>query len=428
MTAPPQPRPPEPQADPAAAALHRDPAAGPTEGPSRVPAGGPLGGLHAPTLAEDGVLRPTHVEVNLDTLASNLRAIQARVGPGVGVMPVLKANAYGHGLVPVARRMEAEGAVALSVAYLEEGLMLRRAGLRCPVLVLGGVVGEQIPLFIQNDLQITASSVSKLNAVEDCARALGRRAQVHLKIDTGMERVGVHWYSAGPLLERSVQCQNIDVIGIYSHLANSDSADPTPTETQRARFLEALRFYEQRSLPTPLRHLANSGAILQHPDCALDLVRPGILLYGVRPDPSVPLTVPVRPALRWSSRVVYFKVVPAGAPVSYGSTWAPAQDTRVVTVPVGYGDGYFRSMSGNAQVLLGGARRPVVGRICMDQLMVDIDQSSAYNGDEVVLLGEDEAGNHITAEDLADWAGTIAYEVLTNINTRVPRVYSGEAP
>lgn len=400
------------------------PALPPLEPPGEAPPGGEL---HAPTLAEAGVLRPTRVEVNLDTLAQNLAAIQAHVGPGVGVMPVLKANAYGHGLVPVARRMEAEGAGALAVAYLEEGLMLRRAGLRCPVLVLGGVVGEQIPLFIEHDLQITASSVAKLEAVEACARALGRRAQVHLKIDTGMERVGVHWYSAGPLLERSIQCKNTDVIGIYSHLANSDSADPAPTLAQLARFLEVVDFYPRRGLPTPTRHLANSGAILQHPACALDLVRPGVLLYGVRPDPAVPLTVPVRPALRWTSRVVYFKVVRAGSPVSYGSTWAPAHDSRVVTIPVGYGDGYFRAMSGKAEVLLRGQRRPVVGRICMDQLMVDIALGSAYNGDEVVLLGEDEAGNRITPDDLAGWAGTIAYEVLTNINTRVPRVYLGEA-
>ncbi len=377
--------------------------------------------LHAPTAAEEGVLRPTRVDVDLDRLAANLRAIRAHVG-GRRVMPVLKANAYGHGLIPVARRMEAEGADTLAVAYLEEGILLRRAGIRCPILVLGGVVGEQIPLFLQHDLRITASSVAKLEAVEACAAAAGATATVHLKIDTGMERVGVHWYSAGPLLEASLRCPHVQVEGIYSHLANSDLPDDAPTRLQRERFAEVLRFYERRSLPTPLRHLANSGGVLQHPDTWLDMVRPGILLYGVLPAPGLPCPIPVGPALRWTSRVVYFKVVPAGAPVSYGSTWAPTADTRVITVPVGYGDGYFRSMSGKAEVLVGGRRCPVVGRICMDQLMVDIGQGSAYNGDEVVLLGDD--GNEaLTADALAAWAGTIAYEVLTNINTRVPRRY-----
>jgi alanine racemase len=335
---------------------------------------------------------------------------------------VLKANAYGHGLIPVARRMEAEGADILAVAYLEEGILLRRAGIRCPILVLGGVLGEQIPLFLQHDLCITASSVAKLEAVEACAAAAGATATVHLKIDTGMERVGVHWYSAGPLLEASLRCPHVQVEGIYSHLANSDLPEDAPTRLQLERFAEVLRFYERRSLPPPLRHLANSGGVLQHPDTWLDMVRPGILLYGVLPAPGLPCPIPVGPALRWTSRVVYFKVVPAGAPVSYGSTWAPPADTRVITVPVGYGDGYFRSMSGKAEVLVGGRRCPVVGRICMDQLMVDIGQGSAYNGDEVILLGND-GPEALTADALAAWAGTIAYEVLTNINTRVPRRY-----
>ena len=389
--------------------------------PPPPPSGVPL--LHAPTAADDGVMRPTRVDVDLDVLADNFAAIRAHVG-GRPLMPVLKANAYGHGLVPVARRMEAEGAAILAVAYLEEGILLRRAGIRCPILVLGGVVGEQIPLFLAHDLRITASSVSKLQAVEACAAAAGATATVHLKIDTGMERVGVHWYSAAPLLEASLRCPHVRVEGVYSHLANSDLTDPAPTRQQLDRFTEALDFYERRSLPTPLRHIANSGAVLQHPDTWLDMVRPGILLYGVLPAPGLQLRVPVRPALRWSTRVVYFKVVPAGAPVSYGSTWAPPTQTRIITLPVGYGDGYFRAMSGQAQVLVAGRRCPVVGRICMDQMMVDIGEGSAHNGDEVVLLGGSGA-DAIEADALAGWAGTIAYEVLTNINTRVPRVYRG---
>lgn len=382
--------------------------------------------LHEPTVAEeDGVLRPTHLEVDLDALADNYRAIAAHVG-GALVMPILKANAYGHGLAAVGRLFDALDVPYLGLAYLEEGIRLRRLGVKAPILVLGGILGSQIPAFLEHDLTLTASSVDKLDAVEACAAALGKRAKVHLKIDTGMERLGVHWYSADKLLEASLRCEHVEVEGIFSHLANADEADLTHARLQLERFLEVLRFYERRSLPTPLRHLANSGAVEQLPEAHLDLVRPGILLYGVRPSPHVAPVVPVRPALTWKSRVVYFKVVQAGNPVSYGSTWAPKQMTRVVTVPVGYGDGYFRAMSGHAHVLVRGHRYPVVGRICMDQVMVDIGWNEAYNDDEVVLLGA-QGDERITVEELAAWAGTIPYEVLTAVNTRVPRVYVGGA-
>jgi alanine racemase len=373
--------------------------------------------IHEPTL-DDSVLRPTHVEVDHAALRDNHAAIVAHVGRPV--MPILKANAYGHGLVEVAHTLAAAGAPAFGLAFVEEGIRLRRAGVSTPVLILGGVLGDQIPLFLDHDLMLTASSVGKLRAIDECARARGVRARVHLKIDTGMERIGVHWYTADTLLQAALEVTNVDVVGVFSHLASSDAADPTFTRLQRERFDEVLDFFPRRSLPTPTRHLANSGAILQHPDTWYDLVRPGILSYGVLPSPDVPRPIAVRPALRWVSRVVFFKVVRGGNPVSYGSTWAPAADTRVVTVPVGYGDGYFRALSNRGRVRLHGRDYPVVGRVCMDQLMVDIGGDSAYNGDEVVLLGDG-----VTAEQLAELAGTIAYEVLTNINTRVPRVHRG---
>ena len=382
--------------------------------------------LLTPTAATDGVLRPTHLQVDLDQLAANFHALRAHVG-GRAVMPILKANAYGHGLVPVARRLEMEGADYIGVAYVEEGILLRRAGIRTPVLVLGGILGDQVPLFIEHDLTLTASSVDKLRSIDAVAGAMGRRARVHLKFDTGMERIGVHWYSADALCEAALSASHIDVEGVYSHLARSEDGDPAYTHTQLERFRDVLADWSARGLRPRFRHIANSGAVLQHPDAWFDLVRPGISLYGVAPDPDLRLPDGVRSALRWVSRVVYFKVVKPGNPVSYGSTWAPERMTRVVTVPVGYGDGYFRAMSGKARVLIGGRSYPVVGRICMDQLMVDIGQDSAFNGDEVVLLGT-QGDASITAEDLAAWSETIAYEVLTNINTRVPRVYSGRGP
>lgn len=374
-----------------------------------------------PTISTSVDLRPTHVQVDLERLRSNLQAIQAHVG-GAKVMPILKANAYGHGLVRVGQYMQELGVGSIGVAYLEEGILLREAGITTPILVLGGILGSQAPLFLQHNLTLTVSSTQKLEQVEAAAAAAGVTARVHLKIDTGMERIGVHYYNAESLLEATLKCKHVEVEGIFSHFANADAADLASARTQVARFEEVLRFYEKRSLPMPLRHMANSGAVLQLPESWMDMVRPGILLYGVYPSAQAQRTVAVQPALTWSSRIVYFKVVQPGHPVSYGSTWQSDHPVRVVTVPVGYGDGYFRAMSGQAQVLIKGQRYPVVGTICMDQFMVNLEQGSAYNEDEIMLVGQ--SGNErITVEDLAAWAGTIPYEILTNINTRVPRVY-----
>jgi len=369
----------------------------------------------------DDVGRPTVVEVSLARLADNYRAIAAAVAPAA-VMPILKANAYGHGMIAVARHLAGLGVTSFGVAFLEEAVALREAGITVPILVMGGILGDQIPIFLRHGLTLTASSVDKLRAIDDAARELGVRAKVHLKIDTGMERIGVHWYSAEKLLERSGDGRHSDVEGIYSHFANADAADLGSARVQLERFLEVLQWYDKHGVRPPVRHMANSGAILQLPESYLDLVRPGILLYGVYPAAEVRKTIAVRPALSWTSRVVYFKVVKPGHPVSYGSTWQSDHQVRVVTVPVGYGDGYFRALSNTAQVLIRGKKYPVVGRVCMDQIMVNIEWDTAYNGDPVTLLGADGEAL-ITCEDVAGWAGTIPYEVLTNINTRVPRVY-----
>lgn len=372
---------------------------------------------------EEEAVRPTHVEVDLGVLAANLEAIRQHVGRA-RVMVVLKANAYGHGLVPVAQHMVRHGVDCLGVAFLEEGILLRKAGISTRILVLGGIAGEQIPLFLKYELTLTAPSLEKLRLIDDAAAALGRKAKVHLKVDTGMERLGIHYYNAQQLLEASLACRNVEVEGIYTHFANADAEDLSHAQLQTERFMEVLSFYEKRSLPMPLRHMANSAGILQMPESHLDMVRPGILLYGVYPSAACRRSVTVLPALTWKSRVAYFKVVLPGHPVSYGSTWQTDHAVRMITVPVGYGDGYFRALSNRSEVLVRGRRYPVAGRVCMDQMMVNLEQGTAYNGDEVVLLGA-QGEQRITADELAEKAGTIAYEVLTNINTRVPRVYVG---
>lgn len=370
---------------------------------------------------DTGSLRPTVVEVSLARLAENFRAIQGAVAPAA-VMPIVKANAYGHGLVPVAGHLVSLGARSLGVAFLEEAVALREAGVTVPILVMGGIFGDQIPIFLRHGLTLTASSIDKLKQVDEIAGRLGVTATVHLKIDTGMERIGVHYYNARGLLERAADCRRVQVEGIYSHFANADALDLASARLQLARFLEVLEWYDKQGVPPPVRHMANSGAVLQLRESHLDLVRPGILLYGVYPSIEVRKTIAVRPALSLRSRVVYFKVVTPGHPVSYGSTWQSDHPVRVVTVPVGYGDGYFRALSNVAHVLIRGRKYPVVGRVCMDQIMVNIEWETAYNDDVVTLLGAD-GDELITCEHLAEWAGTIPYEVLTNLNTRIPRVY-----
>ncbi len=373
------------------------------------------------TISSDEIIRPTRLEIDLNILSDNFRAIKNHVG-NAKMMPILKANAYGHGLVRVAQLMEKLGADSVGVAVLEEGILLRQNGIKIPVLVLGGIWGNQIPHFLKYDLTITASSIEKLKQIDEIATSMKIKAKVHLKIDTGMERIGVHYYSAENLLRESLKCKNLEVEGIFSHFANSDNKELDYTRLQLERFFEVLRFYEKHSLQFPIRHISKSGSILQMPEANLDMVRPGLLLYGVYPSLEISHTIEVKPASTWKSLVVYFKVIKANHPVGYGLTWQCDHDVRSVTIPVGYGDGYFRSMSHKAEVLLRGKRYPVIGRISMDQIVVNIEKDSAYNGDEIILFGSD-GTNKISVEELAEWAGTIPYEVLTNINTRVPRVY-----
>jgi len=378
--------------------------------------------INHPTISETEIIRPTRVEVELNAIKENYQKIKEHVG-SCKVMPILKANAYGHGLLRIAQFFEELNADYLGVAVVEEGIILREKGINIPILVLGGVWGNQVPLFLKHNLAITASSIDKLNQIDDTAGQVKVKAKVHLKIDTGMERIGVHYYNAEKFLDAAYKCKNIEVEGIYSHFANSDAADLTYAKLQLERFKEVLSFFEKRSIDTPFRHISNSGAILQLSEANFDMVRPGIMLFGIYPTKEVNQTVEIKPALTWKSLVVYFKVIMSNHPVGYDSTFTTDHNIRAVTIPVGYGDGYLRSMSHRAEVLIRGKRYPVIGTISMDQIVINIDNDSAYNGDVVILLGDDGA-NIITCQELADWAGTNPYEILTNINTRVPRVYN----
>ena len=368
------------------------------------------------------VRRPTTAYVDLDALRHNVEYIRQRVGQNRQVMAIVKANAYGHGLIRTSKAFLDFGVDALGVAFLEEGIALRRAGVRAPILVLGGLVGNQVRHFLEHDLDLTAASPFKLRQIESVAGELGRKARVHLKFDTGMERLGVHWYSADDLLHAAAQARHIEVVGIFSHLASSEDTDRSFTELQIERFQRVLRRSLEFPFPKARAHLANSGGILFHEDSSLfDMVRPGLMLYGISPRGTCPS---LRPAFRLETRVVYFKVVRAGSPLSYNGSWVAPCDTRVVTLPIGYGDGYFRALSNRAEVLIRGVRRPVVGRVTMDATMVDLGpDGTAFNGDPVVLVGSDGKGEAIHVEELATWAATIPYEILSSVSARVPRVY-----
>jgi alanine racemase len=391
-------------------------------------------------------MRPTHLEVNLTQLKQNLQNIRAHVAPAK-VLVVLKANAYGHGVDGVAPFI-APFADYIGVAIVEEGIRLREMGITTPILVMGGTLPEQLPDFFEYDLTLAASSLDLLTAANHLAESTRKRIKTHLKIDTGMERIGVREYEAEALIEKSLACsQFVEVEGIFTHFANSESYviasrslakqssskseiasgerqerprnDIVEASLQLERFQEVLSIYEKRSEPhPPIRHTANSGATLLMPESYFDMVRPGVLFYGVYPARDIEKTIEVKSALTWKSQVIFSKLTQPGRSVSYGSLWQAEAESRIVTIPCGYADGYFRRMTNQARVLINGKSYPQVGRICMDQFMVNAGADDVKVGDEVTLMG-----NGISPEELADWAGTNEYEVMTNISARVPRVF-----
>ncbi len=367
--------------------------------------------------------RPTRAEIRLGALRRNFARARELAGPGVKVMAVVKANAYGHGLLRVATELEREGADYLGVAFLEEGMFLRRNGVRAPILVLGAINTAQIPRFLDHGLELTIPSVEKAHAVSAAALASGRRARVHLKVDTGMERIGVHWYSAEPFIDEVLALPGLEIVGLFSHFATADE-DLDFAREQIRRFESVLALLEAKGCRPPLVHIANSAGLVNLPEARYDLVRPGILLYGY--EPTARRRLGLDPVMRLMSKVAYFKCVRAGSPVSYGGTWAPGCDTRLATVPIGYGDGYSRALSNKGEVLIRGRRLPVVGRVCMDQLMVDLGpHGEAYNGDDVLLFGRHGA-DHLPAEFLCERMGTIPYELTCMVSSRVPRIYVEE--
>ncbi len=362
----------------------------------------------------------TWVEVDLGAIEGNVRYFLESTGKQF--MAIVKAEAYGHGALQIAQTACNAGASWLGVARAGEALELRAAGIDKPIFLLGWTPPARMEALIKANVSLTFWSEAQLGDILRAAEKVGGRANVHLKIDTGMSRVGVRPEEASHLAQEAVQIPSVHLEGVFTHFARADESDPATTDSQLRMFREIVSSWESSGLRPPLVHCANSAAALRRPETWYDLVRVGIAMYGLHPSSVCKLPGVVRPALMWKSRLSQVKVLPPGRGISYGHIYTTASEEMIGTVPVGYADG-FRRVEGN-EVLVRGKRVPVVGQVTMDQIMVQLDGlPDAQPGDEVVIIGAQD-GERISAEDVADRWGTINYEVTCAIMKRVPRVYS----
>ncbi|HST64727.1 MAG TPA: alanine racemase [Mycobacteriales bacterium] len=364
--------------------------------------------------------------VDLDAIRANVGLLRSRTA--AAVMAVVKADGYGHGLVPAARAALAGGAEWLGVAFLEEALALRRAGLLAPVLCWLATPGEDLAAAVAADVDLSASAPWALAELAEAARDTGRPARVHLKIDTGLSRGGApsaDWPELVTAAAKAAAAGEVEVAGIWSHFAYADAPGHPTIARQVAEFRDAVEVARRLGVDPPLRHLANSAATLTLPDAHFDLVRPGIAVYGLTPVP--PEGFGLRPAMTLRSTVALAKRVPAGSGVSYGHVYVTETETGLALVPLGYADGVPRNATSVGPLLLGGRRRTISGRVCMDQFVVDTGDDAVAAGDEVVLFGPGDRGEP-TAQDWAAATGTISYEIVTRLGARVPRAYTGRLP
>lgn len=365
--------------------------------------------------------RPTYAVVRLSAIQHNLRRIQQITQ--TPVMAVVKANAYGHGAVEVSRAAVDAGVNWLGVAFAGEGIALRRAGLAANILVLGYTPPDLASEAIENDLSLTVYDPDVARAYGETARALNRRARLHVKVDTGMGRLGAMPEEAALLVKAVGMLDGVHAEGLFTHFAAADESDQSFAFVQLRRFLHVVESLEAEGREPKLIHAANSAAALALPEARFDMVRVGIAMYGLHPSPDVPAPPDFIPALEWKSTVSQVKTLPPETSVSYGREYVTKGSERIAVIPVGYADGFRRYPKNAAQVIVGGRRAPVVGRVCMDQIMANVsDVDGVAMGDEVTLIGR-QAGAQITAEDAAAWWGTINYDVTSGIMDRVPRVY-----
>lgn len=365
-----------------------------------------------------------YATVDLDAIRQNMEAMKANIAKGTMICGVVKSDGYGHGSVPVAKAVE-DLVWGYAVAAVEEGWVLRDHHITKPILVLGYVPEEEFESLVEQEIRYTVSEWKEVEILSKIAQKLGKNAYVHIKMDTGMGRIGLR--SAEEILTLAQKIENLPNIvieGIFTHMATADMADKTKAKEQIRMFKEMLQLLENNGIYIPIRHCSNSAGIIDLKEANIDMVRAGIALYGLYPSEEVNKeNVCLTPALELKSIVSYLKTVPKGSPIGYGATFVTQKETKVATVSIGYGDGYPRALSNKGYALVRGKKAPIIGRICMDQFMMDVsDIPEIQQGDTVTLIGKDQ-NEQITVEELAELAGTFNYEFVCDLGKRIPRVY-----
>ena len=366
-----------------------------------------------------------YAAIDLDAVCHNISEIKKLVGPDTKIMPVIKADGYGHGAVPVAKALNKIGVDGFAVAIIEEGIALRKQGITKPILILGYTSEYQYASLIQHEIEQTVFSYEMAEAISKFAVTMKKEARIHIKVDTGMNRIGFKptEESVGQV-QRIQKLPNIKIQGIFTHFACADEEDKTSARYQKELFDQFVSKIEEKGIEIPVKHVSNSAAIMDLRECRMDMVRSGIITYGLYPSEEVDKSaIDLKPALSLISPVIHVKEVGPGEGVSYGSTFVTDRKTRIATIPVGYADGYPRALSSRGRVIIRGQYAPIIGRICMDQFMVDVtDIEGVSVMDRVTLVGT-EGDKNISVEEAADLAGSFNYEFVCGIGKRVPRVY-----
>ena len=365
-----------------------------------------------------------YAEIDLDAVQFNMESMRRNVSPDTGMIGVVKADGYGHGAVPVAATIEPYVA-GYAVATAEEALILRNHGIVKPILILGVTHKSRYDELLDHDIRPAIFTMEQAQPLSDLAAGRGMKAKVHLALDTGMSRIGLEADEQGADLAAAIAAlPGIEAEGLFTHFSKADEADKTAAHRQMAAYRHFAGLLEERGVQIPVKHCSNSAGIIDLPEANMDMVRAGISIYGLYPSDEVDKqSVPLRPAMSLKSFITYIKPLCPGREVSYGGTFVVSKPMRVATVPVGYGDGYPRNLSGRGYVLIHGRKAPILGRVCMDQFMVDVTEiPEARVDDPVVLIGQD-GGEKISVEDLANTCGGFHYEIVCGIGKRVPRVY-----
>lgn len=369
--------------------------------------------------------RPTWVEVDLNRLESNFVALRSLLPRTVKIIAIIKADAYGHGAEPVALRLQQLGTDALAVAILEEALVLRKAGINCPMLLLNGFWPGQESAIVENGLTPVVFRPDMLQSLEKAAAQSERMVPYHLEVNTGISRLGVEWEEAEALVTRHAQSRWTRCEGVFTHFSVAENLEDHSTETQLERFMRFLAAAEEGGWQSPWRHAANSAGILNFKETWMDGVRPGLLIFGVNPLPTSQQILNLSPVLSFKTQVMQVRTVRTGCAIGYGNSFTASRNSRIATLSVGYADGLMRALSNCGYVLIRGRRLPIVGKISMDLTLVDATEATEVAvGDEAVLIGK-QGDLEICVEELAGLAHTIPYEILSRIGARVPRVYLG---